>query len=108
MTEPQSVRLPTSPMPPDTYERKKPGGSRAPVTVERVRVVRYPRWVALANALVCVLAGVLIDLVLPQPFKLLLAGAGLSLGLLVFFTLSTAVLWRSPLSALQAPKSPST
>ena len=41
MTEPQSVRLPTSPMPPDTYERKKPGGSRALVTVERVRVVRY-------------------------------------------------------------------
>ena len=68
----------------------------------------YPRWVALANPLVCMLAGVLIDLVLPQPFKLLLAGAGLSLGLLVFFTLSTAVLWRSPLSALQAPKSPST
>ena len=68
----------------------------------------YPRWVALANPLVCMLAGVLIDRVLPQPFKLLLAGAGLSLGLLVFFVLSTAVLWRSPLSALQAPKSPST
>jgi hypothetical protein len=44
----------------------------------------------------------------PQPFKLLLAGAGLSLGMLVFFVLSTAVLWRSPLSALQPPKSPST
>ena len=65
----------------------------------------YPRWVALANPLVCMLAGVLIDRVLPQPFKLLLAGAGLSLGLLVFFVLSTAVLWRSPVSALQAPKS---
>jgi hypothetical protein len=67
----------------------------------------YPRWVALANPLVCMLAGLLIDRVLPQPFKRLLAGAGLSLGLLVFFALSTAVLWSSPLSALQAPKSPS-
>ena len=57
----------------------------------------YPRWVALANPLVCMLAGSLIDRVLPQPFKLLLAGAGLSLGMLVFFALSTAVLWNSPL-----------
>ena len=43
------------------------------------------------------LACSLIDRVLPQPFKLLLAGAGLSLGMLVFFALSTAVLWNSPL-----------
>jgi hypothetical protein len=57
---------------------------------------------------VCMLAGSLIDRVLPQPFKLLLAGAGLSLGMLVFFALSTAVLWSPPLSALQAPKSPFT
>ena len=57
----------------------------------------YPRWVALANPLVCMLACSLIDRVLPQPFKLLLAGAGLSLGMLVFFALSTAVLWNSPL-----------
>jgi hypothetical protein len=59
----------------------------------------YPRWVALANPLVCLLAGVLIERVLPQPFKLLLAGAGLSVGMLVFFALSTAVLWSSPLPA---------
>ena len=45
----------------------------------------YPRWGALANPLVCMLAGSLIDRVLPQPFKLLLAGAELSLGMLVFF-----------------------
>ena len=68
----------------------------------------YPRWVAVANPLVCMLGGVLVDRVLPQPFKLLLAGAGLSLGMLVFLVLSTAVLWRSPVSALQAPQSPST
>jgi hypothetical protein len=67
------------------------------------RKTLYPRWVALANPLVCMLAGSLIDRVLPQPFKLLLAGAGLSLGLLVFFALSTVVLWNSPLSAA-APK----
>ena len=65
----------------------------------------YPRWVAFANPLVCMLAASLIDRVLPQPFKLLLAGAGLSIGMLVFFALSTAVLWSSPLSPLQAPKS---
>jgi hypothetical protein len=53
------------------------------------------------------LAGVLIDRVLPRPFKLLLAGAGLSLGMLAFFALSTAVLWSSPLSAPHAPTSPS-
>jgi hypothetical protein len=57
----------------------------------------YPRWVALANPLVCLLAGVLIDLVLPQPVKQLLAGAGLSLGLIAFYALSNAVLWNSPL-----------
>ena len=33
----------------------------------------YPRWVALANPLVCMLASLLIDRVLPQPFKRLLA-----------------------------------
>ena len=66
----------------------------------------YPRWVALVNPLVCMLAGLLIDRVLPQPFKLLLAGAGLSLGLLAFFTLSTAVLWNSPLSTPQSPSLP--
>ena len=68
----------------------------------------YPSWVAVANPLVCMLASVLIDRVLPQPLKVLLAGAGLSLGLLAFFVLSTAVLWNSPLSAPHPPKSPFT
>jgi hypothetical protein len=77
------------------------------VAIARRRTL-YPRWVALGNPLVCMLAASLIDRVLPQPFKLLLAGAGLSLGMLVFFALSTAVLWNSPLSALQAPTSPFT
>jgi hypothetical protein len=41
----------------------------------------YPRWVAFANPLVCMLAGSLLDRVLPQPLELLLSGAGLSLGM---------------------------
>ena len=61
----------------------------------------YPRWVAFANPFVCMLAGLLLDRALPQPLARLLAGAGLSLGLLAFFTLSTAVLWSPPLSAPQ-------
>ena len=73
------------------------------VAIARRRTL-YPRWVALANPLVCMLACSLIDGVLPQPFKLLLAGAGVSLGVLVFFALSAAVLCNSPLSTLHAPK----
>ena len=61
----------------------------------------YPRWVAFANPLVCMLAASLIHRVLPQPFAVLLSGAGLSLGMLAFFALSTAVLWSSPISARQ-------
>ena len=72
------------------------------VAIARRRTL-YPRWVALANPLVCMLAGALLDRVLPQPFKLLLAGAGLSLGMLVFFTLSTATLWNSPSNAATGP-----
>ena len=75
------------------------------VAIARGRTL-YPRWVALANPLVCMLAAVLIDRVLPQPLELLLAGAGLSLGMLAFFALSTVVLWSSPLSPPHAPKSP--
>lgn len=55
----------------------------------------YARWVAWANPVVCMLAASLIHRVLPQPFKVLLSGAGLSLGMLVFFALSTAMLWNS-------------
>jgi hypothetical protein len=68
----------------------------------------YPGWVALANPLVCMLAGAVIDRVLPQPLKMLLAGAGLSLGLLVLFALSTAVLWNPPLATPQSAKAPLT
>jgi hypothetical protein len=58
----------------------------------------YPRWVAFANPLVCMLAGVFIDRALPRPLAMLLAGAGFSVGLLVFFSLSTAVLWSPPIA----------
>ena len=68
----------------------------------------YPRWVALANPLVCMAAGSLIDRMLPQPLKPLLAGAGLSVGMLGFFVLSTAVLWNPPPWTAQAPKAPLT
>ena len=61
----------------------------------------YPRWVAFANPIVCMLAGALVDRVLPHPLALWLTGAGLSLGMLAFFALSTAVLWSPPLSAPQ-------
>ena len=61
----------------------------------------YPRWVAGANPLVCMLAASIVHRVLPPPFKVLLSGAGLSLGMLAFFALSTALLWHSPLSARQ-------
>jgi hypothetical protein len=59
----------------------------------------YPRWVAFANPIVCMLAAVLVDRVLPRPFAVWLSGAGLSLGMLAFFALSTAVLWSPPFSA---------
>jgi hypothetical protein len=68
----------------------------------------YPRWVALANPLACMMAGVLIDRVVPQPLKLLLTGAGLSVGMLAFFVLSTTVLWSTPLSASRVTTSPMT
>jgi len=59
----------------------------------------YPRWVACANPLVCMLAGVFVDRLLPQPLATLFAGAGFSLGLLAFYALSTVVLWSPPVSA---------
>jgi hypothetical protein len=61
----------------------------------------YARWVAFANPLACMFAASLVDRALPQPFAVLLSGAGLSLGMLAFFALSTAVLWTSPFSAPQ-------
>jgi hypothetical protein len=58
----------------------------------------YARWVAFANPVVCMVAASLVDRVLPQPLAVLLSGAGLSLGMLAFFAMSTAVLWNSPIS----------
>lgn len=54
----------------------------------------YPRWLALANPIVCMIGGSLADRVLPEPLSTWLAGAGLNLGMLAFFSLSTALLWR--------------
>jgi hypothetical protein len=59
----------------------------------------YPRGMALANPIVCMLAASLVDRALPQPLARWLSGAGLSLGMLAFFALSTAVLWSPPRSA---------
>lgn len=56
----------------------------------------WPRWVALVNPIVCLVAGSLADRVLPEPTSTWLAGAGLNLGMLAFFALSTALLWRRP------------
>jgi len=75
------------------------------VAIARRRTL-YPRWVAVANPLMCMLAASVMHRVLPQPFRVLLAGAGFSLGMLVFFALSTAVLWRSPAPVLPARPSP--
>jgi hypothetical protein len=55
----------------------------------------YPRWVAFANPLVCMFAASWVDRVLPDPLSMWLSGAGLNLGMVAFFGLSTALLWRS-------------
>jgi hypothetical protein len=71
------------------------------IAIARARTL-YPRWVAFANPLVCLLAGVLVDRALPQPLAMLLAGAGFSVGLLAFFSLSTVVLWSPPIAGQRA------
>jgi len=53
----------------------------------------YPRWVAIANPIVLMVIGSVSDSIMPIPLSLWLQGAGLNLGLLGFFTLSTIVLW---------------
>jgi hypothetical protein len=58
----------------------------------------YPRWVALANPVACVVVAALLARALPQPLARWLSGAGLSLGFMGFFALSTIVLWNPPLS----------
>jgi Family of unknown function (DUF6796) len=62
------------------------------VTVARGRTL-YPRWIAIANPIVLMIIGSLLDRVLPDPLALWLEGAGLSLGMLFFFSLSLALLW---------------
>lgn len=53
----------------------------------------YPRWVAFANPIVLILIGAFSDQVLPQPVATWIGGAGLNLGMLMWFTLSTVLLW---------------
>lgn len=45
------------------------------------------------------IGGSLADRVLPEPLSTWLVGANLSLGLLAFFALSTALLWASALAS---------
>lgn len=54
----------------------------------------YPRWVAIVNPIVLMAVGSFLDWVLPDPLALWLEGAGLNLGMLFFFTLSLALLWK--------------
>jgi hypothetical protein len=63
------------------------------VTIARGRSL-YPRWVAIANPIVLMAIGSLLDWVLPDPLSRWLEGAGLNLGMLFFFTLSLALLWK--------------
>jgi len=53
----------------------------------------YPRWVAIANPIVLMVIGSLLDYALPDPLATWISGAGLNIGLLLFFALSTALLW---------------
>jgi hypothetical protein len=53
----------------------------------------YPRWMAVANPILLMVLGSVVDRVLPNPFSLWLEGAGFNLGMLLFFTLSVIVLW---------------
>jgi hypothetical protein len=62
------------------------------VTVARRRS-RYPRWVALANPIVMMAIGSVLDRVLPPPLSLWFEGAGFNIGMFFFMVLSTALLW---------------
>jgi hypothetical protein len=65
------------------------------VTVARGRS-RYPRWVAIANPIVMIVIGSLVSRVLPAPLSIWLDGAGLNLGMILFMTMSTTLLWSEP------------
>lgn len=64
------------------------------VTIARGRTM-YPRWVAVVNPIVLMAVGSVLDRVLPDPLSLWLEGAGFNLGMLFFFTLSVALLWKA-------------
>jgi hypothetical protein len=63
------------------------------VTVARGKSL-YPRWVAIANPIVLMVIGSVLDKVLPYPLSLWLEGAGLNLGMLFFFVMSLGLLWK--------------
>lgn len=69
------------------------------VTVARGRTL-YPRWIAVANPILLMAIGSLLDRVLPYPLSLWLEGAGLNLGMLFFFILSLALLWKEREAAM--------
>lgn len=71
------------------------------VTVASGRA-RYPRWIAVANPIVMMIVGSLLDRALPSPLSLWLEGAGLNLGMLFFMTLSTTLLWKGSEPAAQS------
>ncbi|MCX4965666.1 hypothetical protein OHA98_12610 [Streptomyces sp. NBC_00654] len=55
----------------------------------------FPRWMGAVNPLVCILAGGLVAALTPGPVGTAIQGAQLSIGNLLFFSLSTAVLWNA-------------
>jgi hypothetical protein len=63
------------------------------VTVARGKTL-YPRWVAIANPIVLMVIGSVSDRVMPYPLSLWLEGAGLNIGMLLFFAMSLVLLWK--------------
>jgi hypothetical protein len=53
----------------------------------------YPRWVAIANLLLFMVLGSFLDQFLPYPLSLWLEGAGLNIGMFIFFVFSLSLLW---------------
>ncbi|WP_443080716.1 DUF6796 family protein [Streptomyces sp. PTD5-9] len=64
-----------------------------------MRVLRggaaLPRWAWFVNPLVCLPVGGLVAMLTPGPVGTALQGAQLSIGNLLLFSLSTAVLWKA-------------
>jgi hypothetical protein len=72
------------------------------VTVARGKSL-YPRWVAITNPLLLMVAGSFLDQLLPYPLSLWLEGAGLNIGMLLFFVLSLSLLWNRRTAAIAQP-----